>query len=326
MSAYLHIFALLAVGTLELCVTGDAYADERTPSGLHLISLPSADDELTLAPPRADVERYQGAPARHKTLFQWSFGDEPDVESDDDEVEPIVTDRPDFTEASSSVGRGVLQIEMGYTFTQDTSAGTRTQGHSYGEPLFRYGILDDWLEFRLAIFPVSEHVTIGAPRSSTSGAEDIYLGFKVALTEQRGWLPEMALVPQMTIPTGHSQFSNDETLAGLNWLYGWDINDNLSTAGSTQFNRAVDDTGQAYIEFAQSWTVGFGLTEKLGAYTEWFAFFPNGADTARVEHYGNAGFTYLITDDVQWDIRAGLGLNEAADDFFTGTGISIRFR
>jgi len=34
----------------------------------------------------------------------------------------------------------------------------------------------------------------------------------------------------------------------------------------------------------------------------------------------------LISDDVQWDIQPGTGLNDAADDFFVGTGLAIRFR
>ena len=58
----------------------------------------------------------------------------------------------------------------------------------------------------------------------------------------------------------------------------------------------------------------------------WYAFFPNGADTARVEHYLNGGFSYLLSNDIQWDIRAGTGLNDAADDFFVGTRLAIRFR
>jgi len=36
--------------------------------------------------------------------------------------------------------------------------------------------------------------------------------------------------------------------------------------------------------------------------------------------------TFLSSDDVQWDIRAGVGLNDAADDYFIGTGVSIRFK
>jgi len=63
-----------------------------------------------------------------------------------------------------------------------------------------------------------------------------------------------------------------------------------------------------------------------GAYTEWFAVFPDSADTQQTEHYFNGGFTYLISNDIQWDVRAGTGLNDAADDFFVGTGVSIRFR
>ncbi|MFN0195572.1 MAG: transporter [Planctomycetaceae bacterium] len=261
----------------------------------------------------------------HRTLFQWSMGSEPEEEPSDED-EPLATDRPDFTEASSTVGLGVLQIEMGYTFSQDKDTGGRVRNHSFGEPLFRYGILDDWLEVRLAVFPVSEDSTTTGIRRKTTGVEDIYVGLKLGLTEQRGWLPEMALVPQMTVPSGSNQFSNNETLAGVNWLYGWDISDDLSTAGSTQFNRTLDDTGEAYVEFAQSWTISYGLTEQLSAFTEWFAFFPNGADTVRVEHYFDGGLTFLLTNNVQWDVRAGIGLNDAADDFFVGTGLSIRFQ
>ena len=35
---------------------------------------------------------------------------------------------------------------------------------------------------------------------------------------------------------------------------------------------------------------------------------------------------YLCTDDIQFDIRAGKGLNHAAEDYFVGAGLSVRFR
>lgn len=258
------------------------------------------------------------------TLFRWGAA-KSDVADDEepDFNEPLVTDRPDFTEASTTVGKKVLQIEMGYTYISDNSGGVTTSSHSYPETLFRYGIFADWLELRVAqnFAGVDDGVL-----ESNSGAEDLYLGFKIALTSQSGILPEMALVPQMTVPTGHNAFTSGEVLPGVNWLYGWDVNEFISTAGSTQFNRATDEgTGDAYTEWAQSWTIGYSLADKLGAYTEWFAFFPTSADTAKPQHYFDGGFTYLITDDIQWDIRAGVGLNAAADDYFVGTGLSIRF-
>lgn len=235
----------------------------------------------------------------------------------------IITDRPDFTEATSVVGRGVLQLEMGYTFTSDDDTGVDTRSHSYPETLFRYGVMADWLEFRFGWNYANEEVAA----ARTSGSEDIYLGFKIGLTPQDGIRPEMALIPQMTVPSGGASFTTGETLAGINWLYGWEINEFVSTAGSTQFNRAVDDvTGNSYTEWAQSWTFGYTLTERLGAYTEWYAFLPSGSDTHRPEHYANGGFTVALNDDLLWDIRAGVGLNGAADDYFVGTGLSVRFR
>ena len=137
----------------------------------------------------------------------------------------------------------------------------------------------------------------------------------------------MALIPQMTVPTGADVFSADELLPGLNWTYGWEINDLISMGGSTQFNRAMDElTVEAYTEWAQSFVMGYTLTDRVGAYTEWFAFFPHSAETALPQHYFNGGFTYLISNDIQWDVRAGVGLNDAADDFSVGTGFSIRFQ
>lgn len=269
-----------------------------------------------------DEAKKDRKPSNAKTIFRWS-GQEYEDE-DEEEVEPIATDRPDFTEASSTVGKGVFQIETGYTFIEDRgNDGVVVQTHSWGEPLFRLGVFHDWLELRLAAFPVTERST---EEGTTSGVEDLYLGVKLALTEQSGWLPEMALTPQMTVPTGSSQFQNYATLAGINWLYGWDISECLSTAGSTQVNKAIDDDGDSYLEFAQSWTIGYTLTEKFGAYTEWFAFLPSGTQIALAEHYFDGGFTYKFTKDVQWDIRGGIGLNDAAANYFVGTGLSVRYR
>ena len=258
------------------------------------------------------------------TLFSWgpcSPAGGPDLDS------PLVTDRPDFTEASSTVGKGVAQLEFGYTYTSNSDDGKSTRSHTMGEYLLRYGIVEDWLELRVGLFPVQEKNVSMGTSNTTTGTEDLYLGFKIALTAQDGWKPEMAIIPQMTIPTGSNHFSNDETLLGLNWIYSWEINDFISTGGSTQVNRALDETtASSYYEWAQSWTIAYTLTERLGAYTEWYGLFPNGAQTDQTQHYANGGFTYLINNDVQFDVRAGYGLNHAADDYFVGTGLSIRLQ
>ncbi len=255
------------------------------------------------------------------TLFTWC---DPCCDNGGPDLDaPLVTDRPDFTEAASTVGRGVAQLEFGYTHTRDDSAAGETESHSVGEPLLRYGIIADWLELRVA----TNYTTQRMGGVTTDGMEDLYLGFKIGLTPQCGLLPEMALIPQMTVPTGSTDLRANDVLPGANLNYAWEISDRLATGGSTQFNRTVDDvTGTNYIEWAQSWTFAASITEQVGAFTEWYAFIPDSADTAATEHYLNGGFTFLFSDDVQWDIRIGKGLNGPADDYFVGTGFSVRVK
>jgi Putative MetA-pathway of phenol degradation len=251
-----------------------------------------------------------------RTLFSWDGNREVDTE-----LPAMATDRPDFTEASSTVGRRVAQLESGYLFTKDENV----RSHTYGESLLRAGVYANWFELRAAIFPVSVSVDNGVSRDTSSGLEDLYLGCKLALTPQAGWLPEVAVVPQMTVPTGGSNFTSDRVLPGVNLLYGWDINEKLSFGASTQYNASVDSTNQEHAEYAQSLTLNRSLGEKLTMFTEWFTLMPHNAVSARTEHYVNGGFTYMVTPDIQGDIRSGMGLNDASIDFFAGAGLSIRF-
>ena len=91
----------------------------------------------------------------------------------------------------------------------------------------------------------------------------------------------MALIPQATVPLGDPVLSNDEIFLGVNWIYAWEVNDLLSTGGSSQFNRSNDAmTGDTYTEFAQSWVVGYSLTDRLGSCAEWYGLLPSGAISA----------------------------------------------
>jgi hypothetical protein len=274
-----------------------------------------------------------------KTLMLWPGQEPPDEE---EEEGPIETDRPDFTEASSTVGRGRVQLELGYTYIRDDEDGSSVRAHSFPETLLRVGMFADWFEFRIAWNFGVHRETQNGISITISEPEDLYLGVKLALTEQDGIWPEMALLPQMTVPTAPvtgmvlfqhplptdlGGFGTGEVMPGINWLYGWDVTESWTAAGSTQVNRALDDSGVFYEEFAQSVTIGYGWTERLRHYTEWFAFFPHGAADpgTRPEHYFNGGFTYLVTDNFQLDIRAGVGLNSAAGDFFAGAGAAYRY-
>jgi Putative MetA-pathway of phenol degradation len=271
----------------------------------------------------ADVKPLFG-PDSPKTLFGWSTAREEEPEEEDPR---LVTDRPHVAEASSLVGYGRSHLETGYSFFRDRDQGVVTTTHSFPEPLLRAGVLADWFEFRLAYnYLVETTRDPVAGHSRLSGSDDVYIGAKLALTEQSGFLPEIALFPQARVPTGSSAFTTGQVMPGFNLAYSWKVNDLLEVECNTQMNRRRDDDNHFYSEFTQIVNLEYDLSRRLNAFTEWIVFVPSGALAAQTQHYFHGGFYYFVTPNVQIDISAGVGLNKAADDLaFTGTGLSIRW-
>ena len=85
----------------------------------------------------------------------------------------------------------------------------------------------------------------------------------------------------------------------------------------------LDDGGGRYSQFAGSLALGFSLTDWLGAYAEYFGFAPE-FDSGPDSHFLNGGFTFLISRDVQLDIRAGFSVDDAETDSFAGAGLAFR--
>ncbi|QEG30721.1 hypothetical protein GobsT_55330 [Gemmata obscuriglobus] len=272
-----------------------------------------------------------------KALFQWpGSGPAGDSGSEDDPAPggrsdaetPITTERPDFTNSSRTVGRGRVQLESGYTFTTARDPVTRVTSHSFPEALLRVGLLADWFEVQVGQSALSTRSagTDGVARAT--GFQDLYLATKFALTEGAGWRPETAVTLQMTVPTGRRELSGRHPLPGLLYLYSWElIPDLVSLGGTSAAAAAVDDTGGTYAQLAQSLSVGYTLTERLGAFTEFFVLAPAGADTPRAgpQYYFDSGLLYRVTPNFQVDARFGFGLNRRAGDLFAGVGFAVRY-
>ena len=262
-----------------------------------------------------------------RTLFRWEIG--PEVEDQaEDEPKPITTDRPDFTEASSTVGLGRVQLEAGYTYTRDRFAGATRVDHSFPEALLRIGLFADWFELRLGQNYHSTRTVFGPPTERLSGPDDFYVGAKLGLAEQRAYLPELAVILQATLPTGARSLTTDRVLPGVNFCYGWDVVKELLDAGGVfRASGAVDGDRHSYVELAQSFAVGYQVTRELRAYGEWYAFYPTGptAPGTTAQHYFDTGLAYRVTPDFQLDVRVGWGLSKSADDFFAGAGFSVRY-
>jgi hypothetical protein len=243
----------------------------------------------------------------------------------DEKQERLDPDRPHLAEASTTVGLGRIVLESGYTFTKKGSA---FSSHSYPEALLRVGMFAEWFEFRIGQNVVNETRMAARARTHADGAQDLYLGVKLALTEQRQYLPQVALIPQITVPTGSRAVTAGKVLPGLNVDSSWEvIKDRFSIELLTAINRVADDIHHAHLEVTTGLTGAYQMTRTLETFVEWDASYPIGTTTPATgsRHYAVGGFVYFITKDVAVDIRAGVGLNRQANDFLVGTGFAVRY-
>jgi len=239
--------------------------------------------------------------------------------------EPLVTDRPDFTEASSTVGLGVTQIEMGYTFVynDDDATGDKTHTHTAPEILLRYGFLDN-VELRVIWTYGWEEMEVSGVRSATDGGSDLSIGLKIDLFEQCCWRPEQAVIISTASDSGATNFSSNTFTAGVTYSYSWELANEWALGANTGFftdREGSDD----FIVWLQSISLGVPIDDCWGFYVEYFGLYETHKAPAVDQHFMNVGLTYLLTNNLQLDLRAGMGLNADAEDFFAGTGVSVRF-
>lgn len=99
-------------------------------------------------------------------------------------AQTIITDRPAQTEASSTVGKRVLQIESGFTFTQ-SAFGTNGQMENYAwNTLWRVGV-SKCFELRIVTQPEANHIYFENFDQRSSGITDLQVGFKVNILEAK---------------------------------------------------------------------------------------------------------------------------------------------
>ncbi|GMU33926.1 MAG: transporter [Planctomycetia bacterium] len=246
--------------------------------------------------------------------------------------EPMVTDRPDFTESTLTVPRGRAQVELGYTYVYDDEDGVRVGDHVFPESLLRVGLAKDW---ELRVFWLGGSLTESMFRETNDagrrvdvkghedGATDMSIGFKYHIREQDGWIPDMGVIGEVSIPTGTRSKTSGDVDPGAKFLWAYALTDRLSLSGNVNIAVPTGEKGR-FFQTAASVSMGYSWTDWMGSFVEYFGIYPNdrGSDCA---HTVNGGFTFPITDNLQFDVRVGVGLNEEADDLFAGSGLAIRF-
>jgi hypothetical protein len=233
--------------------------------------------------------------------------------------EPLVTDRPDFTESSSSVGSGALQLESGVTYS-DFRNGTEVT--TIGEILVRWGVAR---KFELR-FLLPTYAREGGGGGNASGFLSSGVGFKYELAQGdgSGFLGgvEAALIASTTIPTGTSDFASSKWQPSAVFAASWELGPNVGIGTNVGIGRPADDENR-YTTLWASVAVGVGLNEASSLFFELYGFNREdnrGPSTGTFQ----TGLTYLFSPDLQADVRVARRLTDRGVDFLVGAGLSLR--
>jgi hypothetical protein len=233
-------------------------------------------------------------------------------------AEPIVTDRPDFTESPFIVPTGMVQIENGYSAAREGPVRSQT----FGEMLVRVPVAER-AELRLGL---NSYATAAVGRAREEGFEDPTLGLKVKLftpAESAGRLvPHVALLATTAVPTSRDTFRESTVQPDAKLAADWSLTSRLGFAANAGLGSATSDH-ERFSQLLASASFAYDLAARAGVFAEYYGY--TAAPGAGFANYFDGGLTYLVTPNVQLDVRTGVGANGSTPDRLWGVGLSTRW-
>jgi Putative MetA-pathway of phenol degradation len=243
--------------------------------------------------------------------------------SAEDVVRPIDPDRPDVTNGTATVGRGVFQIETGFEYSRTSVGGSPTQKEFSVPLVLRIGVLD-----RLEVRVESEPFVRLRGDEDDTGYGDLKLGLKWGFydVEEGDWRPAVGLLPFVKLPIADAPIGSERPDFGVTLLLSF----NMPADFSLDANAGVSAIGQTHpsgylVQGQVSASLQHSvLTERLVAFAELF-YFSRGERDGRHRFGGDTGIIYRLTPDLALDTAVETTLTGSGPDFAVRAGLSTRF-
>lgn len=232
----------------------------------------------------------------------------------------MITDRPDATESASVIPLHKIQIETGVFYESFEENDFKTEVLGYNTTLVRVGLLEK-LELRIGWnFEEHQYSFSGEKDPNVlSGFSPLLLGAKVAISEEKGFLPEIGLLVHAYLPfTSSTDFNVENTGVDFRFAFAHTLSERSSLGYNLGAAWGNDSSEASYI---YTLSYGYSLTEKLGAYAEIYGNMP---ENNSANHFWDIGLTYSIYYNLQWDATLGRSFTKG-QDLLISTGISYRF-
>ena len=237
--------------------------------------------------------------------------------------QPICADRPGKATSPCTLPRGDWQIETGLAdWTLQKGGGERDRALVLGETTVKYAVTDKG-DFEVDFTPWQR---ISSGHAGARGIGDLNLIYKQRLTADDAAVQVSAL-PFVKAPTAKRALGNGRWEGGLLVPIAWSIGKSPLSIGLTpELDWTADAGGRGHhAAMVQVASLGWQASDRLNLSAEiWGAWDWDPSGTTK-EASADAAAAYLLTNDVQIDAGANIGLNRVTPDVELYAGMSKRF-
>jgi hypothetical protein len=240
---------------------------------------------------------------------------------DSSNIGDIAPDRPGLGDGSGIVGRGVWQIESGWSFESERQDGSVLHELALPLALFRVGITDRF-ELRVGADGLLSDTSSSPGSRRLSGRSDVEVGAKLKLFASARTGFELSVLPIVSLPIGSNAFTSggyDPTVE-IAWTQslprGFSLSGNVTAA-------SVSEDDHRFTHHIFTLSIDRDLAAGWNGFAEAFqasSFERDGGAVWIVD----AGATHRLGRQAQFDVSMGRGVTAAAPDWFVSAGVSLR--
>ena len=238
---------------------------------------------------------------------------------------PICTDRPAKANVVCTVPAGRVQVEMsGIGWSLTDPGGARTELLTFGASVVKLG-LNERSDLQIGFTPYAELRTPNGSQRRASGIGDVVVRYKHGLTGP-GAPVQVAAIPFVKLPTAANGLGNGRLEGGMAVPISFGLPGSATMTLGPELDVLADADGNgrhlALVNILNvSGPIGSRLTLAGEIWTN-LNFDPDGTiEQASLD----VAVAYAVSNDLQLDIGANIGLTRETPDVETYVGVSVRF-
>jgi len=235
--------------------------------------------------------------------------------------ETISADRPGQAFSPNTVGNLVFQTQTGIDGGGYKDKEVDYQAQEKGSffipnTFLRFGLTEHF-EINSAWAYSLNKDRVGDTSSTYNGLALATIGARFNIYEGEGKIPAVGMLLTFKLPILSPAYSIDNVAPVVVLMAGNKINDKLSIL----LNFGIDFNGNdSQPNWAYVANLSYSISPKVGTFIENYGYFNN----IDYWNYWDAGFSYLVNNNMQLDIYGGAGYNFNALDYFASIGFSWR--